>query len=259
MDYYVVDAFAENVFSGNPAGVCIMERWPTATTMQAIAAENNLSETAFAVKSGHNYALRWFTPASEVDLCGHATLATAFVLANYYHQTARAFIFETQSGLLTVEKHGDLYEMNFPAFTLQSAAIAAETANKALGVEPLAAFLGPDLLLLLENEQAVSQVTPQYDVIQTLPGMGLIVTAPGVNCDFVSRFFAPKMGVPEDHVTGRAHCALIPFWAQKLGKSEMTARQLSKRGGTLYCRNLTQRVQIGGKAALYLKGSIGGF
>lgn len=259
MDYYVVDAFAEKVFSGNPAGICIMECWPAATTMQAIAAENNLSETAFAVKNGHNYALRWFTPVSEVDLCGHATLATAFVLANYYDQSARVFIFETQSGLLTVEKHGDLYEMNFPAFTLQSAAIAVETTSRALGVAARAAFLGPDLLLLLENEQAVSQARPQYDVIQTLPGAGLIVTAPGVSCDFVSRFFAPKMGVPEDPVTGRAHCSLIPFWAQKLGKSEMTARQLSKRGGTLYCRNLAQRVQIGGKAVLYLKGRIGGF
>lgn len=259
MEYFVVDAFAEKVFSGNPAGVCVVEHWPAVTTMQCIAAENNLSETAFVVKNGQNYELRWFTPKSEIDLCGHATLATAFVLANYYDKTANTFSFETQSGLLTVEKRDDLYEMDFPAFAVHPAAIP-ETATKALGgVRPMAAFLGPDLLLLLESEQTVREVKPQYDLIKTLPGLGLIVTAQCVSCDFVSRFFAPKLGIPEDPVTGRGHCALIPFWAQKLDKTEMTARQLSERGGAIYCRNLESRVKIAGKAALYLKGRIGGF
>lgn len=259
MEYYVVDAFADKVFSGNPAGVCVVKHWPAVTTMQCIAAENNLSETAFVVKSGQNYELHWFTPKSEIDLCGHATLATAFVLTNYYDKAANTFSFETQSGLLTVEKHNDLYEMDFPAFTMHPVSMP-EIAVKALGgVKPVAAFLGPDLLFLLENEQAVSKVKPQYDLIKTLPGMGLIVTAQCVSCDFVSRFFAPKMGVYEDPVTGRAHCALIPFWTQRLDKTEMTVRQLSQRGGAVYYRNLESRVKIAGKAVLYLEGRIGGF
>lgn len=219
MDYFVVDAFAEKVFEGNPAGVCIMEQWPADAIMQSIAAENNLSETAFAVPNGNNYDLRWFTPTSEIDLCGHATLATAFVLANYYNKAATHFRFATQSGLLTVEKLNDLYELDFPAFALEPVAVP-EAAAAALEVPIIAAGLGPDLLLLLENEQAVLAAQPDQEKLAQLPGLGVVITAPSTNYDFVSRFFAPKLGIAEDPVTGRGHCALIPFWAQKLGKQQ---------------------------------------
>lgn len=251
MKYYVVDAFAEKVFEGNPAGVCIIEKWLPDETMQKIAIENNLSETAFAVKEGDGYQLRWFTPGKEVDLCGHATLGTAYVIANFYEKNLDKIKFQTISGELTVNKKGDLYEMNFPSRMPESVPLT-EQMIEAIGVKPLEAYLGRDLMLVLENEEDVQNAAPDISKLEKLPdGMGVLITAKGEKCDFVSRCFFPKIKVNEDPVCGSAHCNFIPYWAKFLGKNEMTAKQLSKRGGTLYCKYHGDRVTISGSAALY--------
>ncbi len=261
MKYYIVDAFAEKpgkIFSGNPAGVCLLEKWPEDHLMQAIAAENNLAETAFIVKSKSGYDLRWFTPELEVDLCGHATLAAAFVVANFMDPHVCAMPFATRSGILTVVKNGDLYEMDFPSRPAQKID-ATEQMKEAIGARPLEAYLARDLMLLLETEEQVRDLQPDFERIKKMSeGFAVIVTAKGrtSGADFVSRFFAPKAGIPEDPVTGSSHSTLIPFWSARLGKKELAARQLSKRGGTLYCEDAGERVKIAGHAALYLEGNI---
>lgn len=251
MKCYVVDAFAENLFEGNPAAVCIMDNWILDNTMQKIAAENNLSETAFAVKEGDGYRLRWFTPGGEIDLCGHATLATAYVIANYYEENVDRITFQTMSGELVVVKKGELYEMDFPSrmpeeFTL------TEQMVEALGVKPIETYLGRDLMFVLEREEDVQNASPDFSKLEKLPdGLGVLITAKSEKYDFVSRCFFPKLNVNEDPVCGSAHCNFIPFWAKRLGKDDMIARQLSKRGGTLYCKLVGDRVKISGSAVLY--------
>jgi len=264
MEYQIINAFTDKPFSGNPAGVCLPKTWPSMDTMQKIATENNLSETAFVVKKENGlYGLRWFTPTLEIDLCGHATLASAYALFNDREKDAQELKFDTASGILTVTREDEYLCLNFPS------ALAAEcpiytSIRKSLGIEPIAVFKSIDFLVLLENEAALRRITPNFDVLMKLKAeagldhdkFGVIVTAPGEECDFVSRYFAPHVGVPEDPVTGRAHCTLTPFWSMRLGKKIMDARQLSARGGTLRCEDLGERVKISGKAVPYLKGNI---
>ncbi|WP_411346573.1 PhzF family phenazine biosynthesis protein [Paenibacillus sp. WLX1005] len=256
MKYYVVDAFATRVFEGNPAGICILDRWLSPEQMQQIATENNLSETAFAVKEDEDYRLRWFTPAAEIDLCGHATLATAFVLAQYYEPKAEQFVFHTLSGTLVVKRSEDRYELDFPSRIPEPIAIS-EDMIQALGVTPSEAYLSRDLMFVLENEEQVRNLTPDFSALKSLPdGLGVNVTARGNEVDFVSRSFFPKLQVNEDPVCGSAHCNFIPFWSQRLNKTEMVARQLSKRGGTLYCTAQGERVKIAGNAVLYAEADL---
>lgn len=256
MRYYIVDAFTETIFKGNQAGVCIMDEWLEDDVLQNIAAENNLAETAFLMQREDDYDLRWFTPKTEVDLCGHATLASAFIISNFVNKSLMEMNFHTKSGILSVQKIGDLYELNFPARKPERIQITS-LMEKAIGVYPQGAYLSRNMLLLLDNEQQVANISPEMGAIAKLPDChGLIVTAKGDDVDFVSRFFHPNVGVPEDAVTGSSHTTLIPFWAEKLQKDIMVARQLSKRGGTLFCKNCGDRVKIAGKAALYLQGEI---
>lgn len=250
MKCYFVDAFTENVFKGNPAGVCVLEHPVSDELMQNIAMENNLSETAFTTKEGEVWQLRWFTPAGEIDLCGHGTLATAFVLANYIEPETAVFQFETLSGRLTVTRRGELFEIDFPAYNLKKVPVTAEM-TEAIGVRPLEAYEGRDLLCVLGREEDIIAITPDQDKVKALPGQLLNVTARGNDYDCVSRTFAPKYNVPEDPVCGSGHCHIIPYWAARLQKNEITAYQASARGGALYCRMNGDRVFLSGKAVLY--------
>jgi len=251
MKYYVVDAFAEKVFGGNPAGVCIMDEPISDVLMQNIAMENNLSETAYAIKDGDKYELRWFTPVSEINLCGHATLATAFVIMNYIEKELRTIRFQTLSGELTVTKVGDIYEMDFPAILSQEYPLT-EQMVEALGVTPKETYKNRDLIFILESEEAVKNAKPDFAKLEKIPeGLAVFITAKGNDYDFVSRAFWPKLKINEDPVCGSMHSSLIPFWAERLNKREMVARQLSSRGGTLYCKYEDDRVKIAGKAVLY--------
>lgn len=256
MKYFVADAFAEKVFEGNPAGVCVLKEWLPDEIMQKIAAENNLSETAFFVPIEKGYHLRWFTPGGEIDLCGHATLATAFIITQFVNPQLSTIHFETMSGELIVEKNGDLYEMDFPSIPPKKHALTNEMIE-ALGITPLETYCNRDLMFVLKNEEQVKNLSPNFSKLESLSdGLGVFVTAKGETFDFVSRAFFPKLKVNEDPVTGSVHCNLIPFWAERLGKNELTAKQLSKRSGTLYCRQNGDRVKIGGKAVLYLTAEI---
>lgn len=258
MKYYVVDSFTEKIFSGNPAGVCLLETPLDEKTMQNIAAENNLAETAFAVRSknGDNFDLRWFTPEVEIDLCGHATLASAFVISNFLDTGRKEMRFNTKSGELTVVRKGALYEMDFPAWEPEPVEIT-QLMRDAISVEISEAHLSRDLLLVVNSEEDLKNLTPDFDLLRTIPGcFAVIATAKGDDADFVSRCFAPNAGIPEDPVTGSSHSELIPFWAKRLNKKIMTARQLSRRGGILYCEDCGKRVKIAGKAALYMTGEI---
>ncbi|APB69513.1 PhzF family phenazine biosynthesis protein [Paenibacillus polymyxa] len=251
MKYFVVDAFTDKVFEGNPAGICVMDEWLPDDLMQKIAIENNLSETAFAVKEKDGYRLRWFTPGNEIDLCGHATLATAYVISNYYDLNIKTIKFHTLSGELVVVKKDDLYEMDFPS-RMPEVFPLSEQMIEALGVKPVETYLGRDLMFVLEKEEDVYNASPDFSKLANLPdGLGVTITAKSEKYDFASRSFFPKLNVNEDPVCGSAHCNLIPYWAKRLGKVEMVARQLSKRGGTLYCRYDGDRVKISGSAALY--------
>ena len=250
MKYFVVDAFAEKVFEGNPAGVCVLERGLPEELMRKIAMENNLSETAFAVKEGDVYRLRWFTPGGEVDLCGHATLATAYVLANFVDAASDGFAFETLSGRLTVVRKGDLYEMDFPAYAPASTPVTDAMAE-AIGFRPTEAWIARDLVCVLEDEQDVRAAMPDPAKVAALDGLLLHLTAQGREYDCVTRSFAPKVGVREDPVCGSGHCHVVPLWSHKLKKKELVARQASSRGGTLYCRDRGGRIELAGKAALY--------
>ena len=259
MKYYIVDAFTDQLFKGNQAGVCLLEEWPDDQLMQEIAAENNLAETAFVVKEGNHYGLRWFTPEVEMDLCGHATLATGFVILNFVDKEAEKVSFETMSGHLTVEKIGDLYQLDFPSRPPKPIPITPEM-EKAIGVPVLEAYMSRDLMLVVGSEEEVHDLSPNIEVLKKIPeaSIGVIITAKGVSCDFVSRYFAPNIdaAAPEDPVTGSSHCTLIPFWKERLGKTNMVARQLSKRGGKLICEDCGERVKISGNAVLYLEGVI---
>jgi len=263
MQYHVIDVFTDKLFGGNPAGVCLLEWWPHDDVLQSIAAENNLSETAFLVKQDGYYDLRWFTPAIEIDLCGHATIAGAFVLFEEIEKAASEIKFRTLSGIMAVKRENDLLFLDFPARPVSPCPMY-QTFEKAFGVSPVEVFKAVDFLVLIENEETLRAINPDFLLLKQLKSeakldndsFGIIITAKGSDCDFVSRFFAPNAGINEDPVTGRAHCSLIPFWKERLGKSRMTARQLSKRGGMLFCEDRNERVRIGGKAVRYLRGDI---
>lgn len=258
MKYFVVDAFADELFRGNPAGVCLLEGELPEERMQSIAFENNLAETAFLRKERDGYSLRWFTPEVEIDLCGHATLAAAFVLMNYVSKDMKEAAFDTKSGRLTVLREGEVYTMNFPA-RMPVPAEKQALLEEALGCKVLETHLSRDLVAVAESESAVANLRVNLDLLSKISrdvAFAVIVTAKGESCDFVSRFFAPNAGIAEDPVTGSAHCTLIPFWSERLGKTKMTARQLSPRGGTLQCEHLGDRVSIGGGAVCYLEGEL---
>ena len=254
---YQVDAFTSTVFSGNPAAVCLLDAWLDDARLQAIAAENNLSETAFLVPAQRSFEIRWFTPVTEVALCGHATLASAFVQFMCKNWPYETIVFQTRrSGELVVSRRDDLLEMDFPARPARGMATPAGLGT-ALGVEPQKVYRSAeDVLVVLADESAVQRAAPDFAALQRLEHRGIIITAPGSRSDFVSRFFAPAVGVPEDPVTGSAHCVLIPYWSARLNKKELFALQISKRGGALWCRDAGERVKICGKAALYLEGVI---
>ncbi|MFH0736922.1 MAG: PhzF family phenazine biosynthesis protein [bacterium] len=254
---YQVDAFTDELYHGNPAAVCILKEWLSETQMQNIAAENNLSETAFVVKVGDGYEIRWFTPLVEVNLCGHATLASAFVLFNFYCQNNQKIEFHSlKSGLLTVKKENDLIVLNFPSDISLEVKIP-ELLLKAFNFTPITAYKGKtDYLLLFSSQQEIEELKPNFQLIYSSGVRGVIATAKGNEADFVSRFFAPFVGINEDPVTGSAHTTLIPFWSEKLGKTDLTAKQLSKRKGELNCQFLGDRVNIAGHAVLYMVGEI---
>jgi len=255
---YQVDAFAENIFEGNPAAVCIMKTWPAEEWMQKVAMENNLAETAYVVPKDERFEIRWFTPELEVDLCGHATLASAFVLFHFEGVTTDTINFYSpRSGGLSVQKSNDgLLTLNFPADELEIVP-QHQNLNDALGLAPVKMLKGKtDYLLVYERQEDVEGLNPDYLALSKINARGVIVTAPGREVDFVSRFFAPQSGINEDPVTGSAHTSLTPYWAQILGKNKMQARQLSKRGGELLCEYRAPRVLISGNAVLYLTGEI---
>ncbi len=250
-----VDAFADRLFAGNPAAVCPLETWLPDASMQAIAAENNLSETAFFVPSTDGYDLRWFTPAVETDLCGHATLASAFVIMTRLSPAASELRFHTRSGLLTVTRDGERLALDLPAqpptpCTMPDRFVAA------LG-RPPQQILGAVKYLAVYNTAAeVAALKPDFSALSAIDRDGVIATAPGEDCDFVSRYFAPHAGIPEDPVTGSAHCTLVPYWAARLGKTTLHARQISRRSGELYCELRGDRVRVAGRAVLYAEGRI---
>ena len=255
---YQIDAFTGELFSGNPAAVCPLESWLPDATMQAIAAENNLAETAFFVPDGDAYALRWFTPTVEVDLCGHATLASGFVIMNFLEPERGAVSFRTlKAGTLTVTHDGDLLAMDFPSRPAVPTEAPAGLLD-ALGGEPSAVLRARDYLVVYDSAADVAALAPDFASLAAVNECwAAIATAPGDHgTDFVSRFFAPAQGVPEDPVTGSSHCTLTPYWAERLGKQTMEARQLSRRGGALRCTQNGERVTIAGRAVLYLEGQI---
>jgi PhzF family phenazine biosynthesis protein len=253
--YWVVDAFTSRRFGGNPAGVCPLDRWLEDETLQSIAAENHLAETAFLVPRGDEFDLRWFTPTVEMDLCGHATLASAWALFHLRGNPREALTFHTKSGALTVTRDGKRLVLDFPSRPATPCAPPPELVP-ALGVTPLEVLRANDLLCVLESEAAVRAVSPDIRALARIDTRGVIVTAPGTDADFVSRFFAPAVGVDEDPVTGSAHCTLVPYWAARLGKNHMFARQVSRRGGELWCEARGERVALAGRAVLYLEGQI---
>jgi PhzF family phenazine biosynthesis protein len=259
---YQVDAFSGEVFGGNPAAVCPLERWIDARLMQAIAAENNLSETAFFVPSaagpaatGRDFDIRWFTPAAELELAGHPTLASAFVVFHWLDPGRTSVTFHSQSGPLVVERGGELLSMEFPSRP-GGACEPPAGLGEALGAVPLEVLASRDLLAIFADEEQVRALRPDIGRLAALDAYAVCVTAPGRDCDFVSRFFAPRLGVPEDPVTGSAHCTLIPYWSRRLRKRTLHARQVSTRGGELFCEDLGERVIIAGRAVPYLEGTI---
>jgi PhzF family phenazine biosynthesis protein len=252
---YQIDAFTKEQFKGNPAAVCPLTEWIKDDLMQDIAAENNLSETAFFVKKNHEYELRWFTPKGEVDLCGHATLASAYVIFTYLDKKITKVIFHTKSGMLEVSREGSLLTMIFPSREGEKCE-APEALIKGLGKRPKEVYQSRDYMSVFETEQEIMSLDLNMDELKKLDGLGVIVTAKGIEVDFVSRFFAPKEGVDEDPVTGSAHCTLIPYWKRVLGKNEFVALQLSERGGKLFCADLGEMVKISGEATSYLEGHI---
>ena len=256
MKYYVVDVFTDESFKGNPAGVCVLDGWPENSLMQNIAFENGLAETAFLTGSNGKYGLKWFTPEHEMDLCGHATLGSAYVALNYLEPALASVEFDSNSGKLFVRRENNAYLMDLPS-RMPVRIDIPPALPRALGVNVLEAWQSRDTMAVVESEDAVRNLKADLDLLKE-PGelRNFIVTARGGDCDFVSRFFTPGATIPEDPVTGSSHCSLIPYWAKALGKTEMTAKQLSRRGGSLSCRDCGDRVKIGGQARIYLIGEI---
>lgn len=250
---FQVDAFTSKLFGGNPAAVCPLEKWLPDETMQKLAAENNLSETAFFVKESEGFHLRWFTPEFEIDLCGHATLATAFVLFNHLNFKGEVIQFHTKSGVLQVRRKGDLIELNFPSRPPQPSE-TPEALLKGLNIHPVKVLKSRDYFLVYKDEASIKQIIPDFKFLNQLDVVGIIVTAASKEVDFVSRFFVPNSVIGEDPVTGSAHCNLIPYWSKELNKTTLTAKQLSAREGELFCEDKGERVTMAGSAVLYLKG-----
>jgi len=253
--YYVVDAFTEIPFQGNPAGVCLLSDWLPDTVMQHIAMENNLSETAFIVEEPPGFRIRWFSPSMEIDLCGHATLASGHVLFNHQNYSGNKLVFNSLSGQLQVNRVDEFLQLDFPNRPGKACAVP-DALRCGIKAEFSDVRLSRDYLILLDSEETIRNVEIDFAELAKAEALGIIITAPGSDVDFVSRFFAPSAGIDEDPVTGSAHCTLIPYWADRLKKNVMTARQLSKRGGYLYCELDGDRVKIGGKARTYLSGQI---
>ncbi|MDO4192420.1 MAG: PhzF family phenazine biosynthesis protein [Erysipelotrichaceae bacterium] len=247
---YLVDAFTDQLFCGNPAAVCVLDEWPDDRLMKQIAAENNLSETAFTVKEGDLYRLRWFTPTVEINLCGHATLATGFVLLNHYETEAQSVEFITMSGKLKVTRIDDTYELDFPTYDLHEIEVT-DAMEQAFGARPAKAVLGMDLICVYDDEETVRNMKPDISLVEQLPGRLQNVTAPGKDADCVTRSFCPKAGIIEDPVCGSAHCQVADYWAGVLDRTSVTAYQASARGGTLYCELAGDRIRIRGKAVLF--------
>lgn len=252
---YIVDAFTDKVFFGNPAAICILEDKIPDDLMQKIAMENNFSETAFVTKNGNKHNLRWFTPKCEIDLCGHATLAASFVIMNCFDKTNKKVIFDTKGGILEVCYSNGIYKMDFPAYELEPVKITEEIIE-AIGKKPKEIFLGRDLLCIFENEKEIYETAPDLNKVKELKGLLLHISAKGKDFDCVSRTFAPKCNVDEDSVCGSGHCHIVPYWAKKLNKDNITAYQASRRGGIIYSELNGNRVILGGKAALFSEGYI---
>src|SRR3954453_10575545 len=256
LPYFEVAAFTQRAFGGNPAGVCLLEKRLPDTLLQSIAAENNLAETAFVVPRDGGYELCWFTPVAEIDLCGHATLGSGHVLVRHRGVQDTVMRFQTRhAGELRVEREGDRLVLDFPVRPVTRSAITDEVVD-ALGAKPQELYQARDYMAVFSSADEVRGLRPDMTRLTQLPLEGVLVTAPGDDCDFVSRFFVPKQGIPEDHVTGSTHCNLIPFWAERQGKTKMFARQVSQRGGELYCEVRGDRVRIGGDTVTYLTGEI---
>ena len=252
---YQVDAFAARAFEGNPAAVCPLPHWLPDAVLQAIAEENNLSETAFFVETADGYHLRWFTPVAEVDLCGHATLAAAHVIFLHLDSPESILRFHTRSGLLTVQRDGMQRVMDFPA-QVPVACPTPPALTAGLGKTPLAVLAAADYIAVFGSEEEIRAITPDFAQLRRLDRRGVCITAPGDDADFVSRFFAPNYGIDEDPVTGSAHCQLMPYWSERLGKTRLRARQVSRRGGEVWCELRGERVQLAGTAVTYLRGEI---
>ncbi|MCO4292960.1 PhzF family phenazine biosynthesis protein [Solitalea sp. MAHUQ-68] len=257
IDIYQVDAFSAHLFKGNPAAVCLLDEWLPDELLKSIAAENNLSETAYVVRKGNHFELRWFTPTIEVSLCGHATVATALVLFDELKYENDLIRFQTKSGELTVRKDNNFFILNFPTNVPSVETDYPKALIEALNCHPVEVLKGKtDYVVVVKTQQEVEAIQPNHALLRTIKVRGVVVTALGDEVDFVSRFFAPGSGIDEDPVTGSAHTMLIPYWAEKLGKQSFYAKQLSQRGGTLKCKLLGDRVEIGGTAKLYMKGQL---
>ena len=253
--YFEVFAFTRRMFAGNPAGICLLEEWLPNEQLQAIAAQNDLPETAFLVERQNGFDLRWMTPAVEVELCGHATLASAHVLFQHRGYSGKSIRFQTQAGELMVERNASRLVLDFPSRPAKESGGSAALADS-LGAQPEEVLLGRDYIAVFASQRQVAALQPELDAIAKLEAQGVVITAPGDDCDFVSRYFAPAAGIPEDPVTGSTHCTLIPYWSQRLGKKELFARQISARGGELFCEDRGDRVGIGGEAVTYVEGKI---
>lgn len=250
MKQYIVDAFTDMPFSGNPAAVCVMDKWPSEESMMKLAMENNLSETAFIVKEAEGYHLRWFTPGTEIELCGHATLASAFVILNYYEPDSRIVQFKTLSGVLTVKRTKNMYEMDFPAYELKEIPVTDDM-EKAFGVRPVKAVLGLDLICIFDSEKQVREMNPDQTALMQIEGRIQNATARGNTFDCVSRSFGPKVSIAEDPVCGSAHVQIADYWLDELGKDVVDAYQASRRGGYLHCeRRENGRMSLSGEAVL---------
>jgi predicted PhzF superfamily epimerase YddE/YHI9 len=257
LPYYQLNAFTNRPFGGNPAGVCLLDKWLPDAAMQAIATENDLAETAFVLKRPEAgvHPLRWFTPAVEIDLCGHATLATAYVFFNELSVADESLSFSTKSGILKASKRDRRVELDFPSRPAAACDLPGALTD-GLRAAPREVFKARDYLAVFDSEDGVAALKPDLAVLGRLDCLGIIATAPGRDCDFVSRFFAPRAGIPEDPVTGSSHCTLVPYWSKRLGKKELHARQISKRGGELFCRDEGERVRMAGDCTVYLRGEI---
>lgn len=259
LQLFQIDAFATSLFKGNPAAVCPLDIWLDDSMLQAIAQENNLSETAFFVPQGDDYHIRWFTPVHEAPLCGHATLASAFVVFTELDPRRQSVRFESKSGTLEVTREDSLLRMDFPAFQMEPCQHPPDSLLKGLGKQPQAVYrveADPNYYAILETEAEIHALQPNLSLLEEVDPYGVVVTAPGQNSDCVSRYFAPSYGIPEDPVTGSIHSALVPYWAKQLNKSKIHAHQASARGGELFCEDRGDRVSIGGYAVKYLTGTI---